>query len=178
MTESTDIEEKQNKSQGESQENIQSQDNIIEVTLGGILKKKREEMRMEITDISSHLRAKVEDIIAIEEDRTSEITSHIYVPGLIGSYAKFLLLDKKLIEEQIRLLRLKSNVENKKHILVNIGEDDHLAPNKNLSFHAAIIAAILILLLFPIYYHYEDKGDMIEDLDLTSQLNSILPDGR
>ena len=150
----------------------------VQKSFGEILRNKREELRMEIAEVSSHLRIKPNDIAAIENDEIIKITTHIYIPGLLRSYAKFLRIDEKIIEEQIKFLQLKSNVDNKKHLLVNLGEGDHLAPNKNFSFHALIILFALILLLFPIYNQCEDKSDFITNPDLISQLKSVSLDGR
>lgn len=150
----------------------------VQNSFGKILRNKREELRMEIAEVSSHLRIKPNDIAAIENDEIIKITTHIYIPGLLRSYAKFLRIDEKIIEEQIKFLQLKSNVDNKKHLLVNLGEGDHLAPNNNFSFQATIISFVLILLLFSIYNRYGDKSDFIANSDLISQLNSVSLDGR
>ena len=150
----------------------------VQNPFGEILRNKREELRMEITEVSSHLRIKPTDIEAIENDEIIKITTHIYIPGLLRSYAKFLRIDEKIIEEQIGLLQLKSNVDNREHLLVNIGEGDHLKPDKNFSFHALIIVFLLILLLFPIYNRSANKGDFITNPDLISQLNDASLDDR
>ncbi len=148
------------------------------ISLGEILKAKREELRMEISEISSHLRVKQSDLVAIENNRIKSITNHIYAPGLIRSYAKFLRINEKVIEEQLGLLKFRSNIDNKAHALLNLDEEDNLSPSKNISFNALTLAIILLLLLFPIYNHFEDKSDLITNSDLISQLNSILSDDR
>ncbi len=151
---------------------------IAQTSFGEILRNKREELRMEIAEVSSHLRIKSADIEAIEGDEIVKITTNIYIPGLLRSYAKFLRIDEKIIEEQIGLLQLKSNVDNREHLLVNIGESDHLTPDKNFSFQATIIVFLLILLLFPIYNRSANKGDFITNPDLISQLNDASLDDR
>lgn len=142
-------------------------------SLGEILRNKREAMRMEIIEVSANLRIKQSDIVAIESDEIAKITSHIYVPGLIRSYAKFLHIEPNIVEEQIARLKIRSNVDVKKHMLMNIGEDDHLSPNKNFLLNAAIATLLMILLLFPLYNHSQNKSDLIKNSDLISQLNEV-----
>ncbi|MBU6140857.1 MAG: helix-turn-helix domain-containing protein [Proteobacteria bacterium] len=148
------------------------------ISLGEILRIKREESKIEISEISSHLRVKQSDIKAIEENRIGSITNHIYAPGLIRSYAKFLRIDEKFIEEQLGFLKFKSNIENKAHTLLNLDEEDNLHPSKNISFHALTLAIIIFLLLFPIYNRLANKSDLITNSDLISQLNNVFSDGR
>ena len=91
------------------------------VQIGEFLKERRQNLKLEITDVSSYLKVKAHDIEAIENDNLAGVTKHLYVPGLIRSYARFLKLDPKVIEENIRVLPIESNVKNKKHQLLNIG---------------------------------------------------------
>lgn len=150
----------------------------LPISLGEIFRIKREEMGMEIVEIAAHLRVKPSDIEAIEDNVIKRISNHIYVPGLIYSYAKLLWIDNKIIEEQLASLRFKSNVDNKVHVLVNLEEEDNLSPSKNLSFSAMLITIILLSLLLPIYIAHEDKSDLITNEDLILQLSNILPDER
>ncbi len=143
-----------------------------EVSLGQILKEKRQNLKMEITEVSSYLRIKVGDITAIENNEIGRIARHLYAPGLIRSYGKFLKIDEKIIEEKIRLLSFKSNVENKKHLLINIGEEIELTPAKDNVFNFLLISILLFLVLLSIYNSYEDKSSLITNQSLIKELEN------
>jgi len=145
-------------------------------SLGEILRAKREELKIEIAEISAHLRVKSSDIAAVEENHFHKITSNIYAPGFVRTYAKFLRIDNKIIEEQISLIRFGSNIENKEHVLVNLEEDDDLSPSKSVFLNALAASILLMLLLFLIYNFSEKKGDLISNSELLSQLNSVFSD--
>lgn len=145
-------------------------------SLGEILRARREELKIEIAEVSSHLRVKKTDIEAIEQNNLRRITKQIYAPGFIRTYAKFLRIDNKIIEEQITLLHLGSNIENKTHVLMNLEDDDNLSPSKTVLFNAFAASVLLMLLFFLIYHFCEKKDDLINNSELISQLNSVLFD--
>ncbi len=149
-----------------------------ELTFGQILTQKRQEKNIEISEVVFALRVKSSDIKAIEQDSYSSISKHIYVPGLIRSYAGLLGIDQRFIESHIRSLRLKSNVESKDHKLVNLDEGDDLRPDANFIFNAAILSAVMILICFLFFNHLETNSDEISSLDLVKQLNKIVLNAR
>lgn len=149
-----------------------------ELTLGQILAQKRQEKNIEISEVTFALRVKSFDIKAIESDNYSSISKHVYVIGLIRSYAKFLGIDQRSIEQQIRSLRLKSNTENKDHKLVNLDEGDDLKPDTNFIFNASILGVVMISVFFLFYNYSENKSDEITASDLVNQLNKIVLDVR
>ena len=144
-----------------------------EFSIGHILKQKRLEMRIETSEISSHLRVKKSDIEAIESDDLEAVTKHLYIPGLIKSYSILLKIDQKLIEEKIKLLPIKSNTENKKHQLLNIGEEDNLAPSRDKLLNFLLISIFLFLVLLSIFYAYEDKSGLITNSSLIKMMEDI-----
>lgn len=152
---------------------VQFPEVFSEVTLGEVLKEKRQELRMEISDVSAYLRIKVSDILAIENNEISRLAKHLYAPGLIRSYGKFLKIDDKIIEEKIRLLSFKSNTENKKHLLVNIGENIELTPDKDSVFNFLLISVLVFLVLLSIYNSSENKSDLITNQKLIEELENI-----
>jgi cytoskeletal protein RodZ len=148
-------------------------------SLGEILRNKREELKMEISQVSSHLRVKISDIEAIEENDLTKIATNIYVLGFIRSYAKFLRIDNKIIEEKISKIKDRSSSEGKKtYVLINLDEEDNLSPTKKLFLNALISASLLILIIFSLYNFSEGKSDLITNSDLVSQLESIFADVR
>jgi cytoskeletal protein RodZ len=147
---------------------------IDELTFGQILTQKRQEKNIEISEIVFALRVKSSDIKAIESDNYLGISKNIYIPGLIRSYAKLLGIDQRSIESHIRSLRLKSNVENKEHKLVNLDEGDDLKPDANFIFNASILGAVMILVFLLFYNRVETNSDEIASSDLVNQLNKIV----
>ena len=153
-------------------------ENLKIISLGQIFKEKREDLKMEITAVSSYLKIKSRDIEAIENDDFTGLAKHIYVPGLIRSYAKILKLHEKFIEEKIKLLGIKSNVENKKHRLINIGENNDLTPSKDQVFTALLFTVLLFLTLLSLYNSYDNKTSVITNRDIISEFENIDSNGQ
>jgi cytoskeleton protein RodZ len=141
--------------------------------VGEFLRDRRKNLKIEIADVSSYLKVKPHDIEAIENNDFEKVTRHLYVPGLIRSYAKFLKIDPQIIEENIKLLPVKSNVENKNHQLLNIGENIELTPTKDSVFNFFLVSVLLFLVLLSLYNSYEDKSNLITDQNLISELGVI-----
>jgi transcriptional regulator with XRE-family HTH domain len=159
--------------------NHTSEASFAGISFGELLRKKRQNLKMEISDVSSYLRIKINDIEAIENDEIEKIAKHIYAPGLIRSYAKFLKFDPKEIEENFRLLSFKSNTENKKHMLINIGENIDLTPDRDSVVNFLLISVLLFLALLSIYNSSDDKRSLISTSKLVAELEKITnADGR
>jgi hypothetical protein len=84
-----------------------------------------------------------------------------------------LKIDPQIIEENIKLLPVKSNVENKNHQLLNIGENIELTPTKDSVFNFFLVSVLLFLVLLSLYNSYEDKSNLITDQNLISELGVI-----
>jgi len=152
-----------------TEENQQIADN----SLGQILREKRQFLKMEVAEISIYLKIKSRDIEAIENDDLKHVAKHLYVPGLIRSYAKFLKIDPKLIEKKIKVLPIASNTENKKHQLLNIGESDQLSPNKDSVFNFLLISILLFLALLLLYNSFQNNNASITNEKLIHELENI-----
>lgn len=146
---------------------------VTEISLGEILQKKRQELKIEIEDAATFLRIKIGDIHAIENNEISRIAKHLYAPGLIRSYGKFLKIDERIIEEKIKTLAFKSNTENKKHLLINIGENIELSPDRDGLFNFLLISILLFLTLLSIYNSRENNNSLITNQELILQLKNI-----
>lgn len=138
--------------------------------IGQILREKRYELKIEISAVSTYLKVKNHDVEGIENGDLGMITKHLYLPGLISAYARFLKVDKKIIDEKIKLLPIKSNVENKKHQLLNIGENPDLTPSKEACFNVLMISILLFLALLSIYNSFENKSDLLTNQNLILEL--------
>jgi cytoskeletal protein RodZ len=152
-----------------TEENQQIADN----SLGQILREKRQFLKIEIVEISAYLKIKSRDITAIENNDLKHITKHLYVPGLIRSYAKFLKIDPKLVEKKIKVLPIASNTENKKHQLLNIGESDQLSPNKDSVFNFLLISILLFLALLLLYNSFQNNDAFITNEKLIHELENM-----
>lgn len=141
--------------------------------LGEILRIKRQDLKMEVLEVSSYLKIKSRDIEAIESGNLSNITKHLYVLGLIHSYAKFLKINEKTIEEKIKFLSIKSNTENKDHQLLNVGEDAKLSPSKDNFFNFLLISILAFLVLLSLFNSCENNGAKITNKNLIKELENI-----
>lgn len=121
-------------------------------TIGKTLKQKREELKLDIDSISKKLNLKKDIINALEEENWNLINKNLYLTGLILSYGKILMIDSHLLNQQIQDLKIQSNVQNKQHQLVNIGEENNLIPDKNL-FHISIFASSFLILISLIFFN-------------------------
>jgi cytoskeletal protein RodZ len=152
-----------------TEEQKKSQD---ELSLGQLFKAKREFLKIETHEICSTLNIKTRDIEAVENDDTSNLSTHLYIPGLIRSYAKFLKIDPKIIEERIKSLSLKSNTDNKKHLLINIGEHLEITPDRNMFFNMVVVSILFFLVLLSLYNSLENKSDLITNKDIILELEN------
>jgi hypothetical protein len=146
---------------------------IADDSLGQILREKRQFLKIEVVEISTYLKIKSRDIAAIENNDLKHVTKHLYVPGLIRSYAKFLKIDPQLVEEKIKVLPIASNTENKKHQLLNIGESDQLSPNKDSVFNFLLISILLFLALLLLYNSFQNNDAFITNEKLIHELENM-----
>lgn len=158
----------------EQEEKIQIINPSFEIdSIGQTLKQKREELDIKTQEAALYLKVKVRDIDAIEKDSLSEITSHLYIPGLVRSYAKFLKFDPQAFEEKAKGLKIKSNVDAKEHRLLNIGENTEISPSKESFFNFSLISLLIFLIFLSIYNSYLAKDSLITNQKLISELESI-----
>jgi cytoskeletal protein RodZ len=143
------------------------------INLGIIFKEKRQELKMEISQVSAYLKVKQSDILAIEEERFADITRHLYVPGLLKSYAKFLHIEKRIVEEKISSLPIQDNIKNSKYKLLNLERDEAMSPNKDLFFNFLLIVILMFLILLSLYNFYEKNTNLISNNDLVKELVKI-----
>lgn len=157
-----------------SREIPKSQNDLSEeISIGQIFKHKRQQLKIEPAEAASYLKLKPRDIAAIENDELDKILKHIYVPGLLRSYAKFLKIDQKIIEERIKSLHIASNTSNKKHQLLNIGENIDLTPDKNTLMNFLIASILLFFILLSIYNFSQSDRKLISSETLVEELKKI-----
>lgn len=154
------------------EDNLNIEETTAEPSISLILKEKRISMNMEISEVSSFLKVKIHDIQAIENDNWGAITKHVYIAGIIRSYARLLEIDPKTLEKKIEMLYLMSNTDEKKHRLINIGENLDLKPNKDQFFNFLLVSVLLFLTLLILCNFYENKKGLITSDVLVRRLTS------
>ncbi len=147
--------------------------NFENKTLGAIYRQKRQEADIDIAKASNFLKVRPFDLNAIENNEVGKISKNIYAPGLIRSYGRFLKIDEKLIEEKIRECAFRSNTENKKHILVNIGEHLALTPKKELLVNSLAISVFLLLAMFITSNLYRKKLISLKTDEILTEIVKI-----
>ena len=143
-----------------------------QLTIGELLKINREKLNIKIEEIANFLKVRTRDIALLENNDIEKIAKNIYIPGLIKSYGKHLKISAKIIDIKIQELSLRSNVEVKKHILLNIGDSRELSPNKEIFFNSLIISTILFL-FFVIFFSFERKNELINTDNIISEIQKI-----
>lgn len=143
-----------------------------QLSLGDLLRSNRENLNIEIKEIASFLKVRTSDIALLENNDIEKIAKNIYIPGLIKSYGKHLKISTKIIDIKIQELSLRSNVEVKKHTLLNIGDSGELSPNKEIFFNSLIISTILFL-FFVIFFSLERKNELINTENIISEIQKI-----
>lgn len=129
--------------------------------LGEIFQQERLKLKLEPSDIAAKLNVSPKHIEIVENHDWQALDKHFYTIGLILSYAKFLKIEQKILDEKLKELPFESNVKNTKHKLVNIGEHIDLTPDNKMFFNF-FGAAILLFLIFLISYNtIQDKKDTL-----------------
>jgi cytoskeletal protein RodZ len=131
------------------------------LTIGKLLKQRRQELNITIPEVSSRLKIKPRDIEEIENNSGKSMKSKLYLTGFIRSYGKLLKIDEPIIEEQIKSLKIKSNTSNKKHRLLNIGQDQ-LMPDKKIVNNATVIFISLFMILLFAYNFHQHFNSLIK----------------
>jgi cytoskeletal protein RodZ len=165
--------DKDHQDQASIKSDVKNVENVEIKTLGTIYRQKRLDSKIEIAKVSNFLKVRPFDINAVENDEINKISKNIYAPGLIRSYGKFLKIDEKIIEEKIRECAFRSNTENKKHILVNIGEHLALTPKKELLANSIAISIILILSMLLISGVYKKNLISLPTADILEKIAKI-----
>ena len=142
------------------------------LTLGELLNQNREKLEIEIKEVANFLKVRPNDIKLLENNDIEKIAKNIYIPGLIKSYGKYLKINNKIINEKIQELSLRSNIEVKKHTLINLGDDRSLSPSKNF-FYNSMIAFVVLSLFFILLFILEHKNELINTKNIISDIKKI-----
>ena len=152
--------------------NKNNNNDFDQLTLGDLLRLTREKAEIDIKEIANFLKVRSNDIKLLENNDIEKIAKNIYIPGLIKSYGKYLKINSKIINEKIQELSLRSNIEVKKHTLINLGDDRNLSPSKNLYFNSVVMFVTLLLFLI-IFFSLEHKKEIINTKNIISDIQKI-----
>ena len=152
--------------------NKNNNNDFDQLTLGDLLRLTREKAEIDIKEIATFLKVRSSDIKLLENNDIEKIAKNIYIPGLIKSYGKYLKINSKIINEKIQELSLRSNIEVKKHTLINLGDDRNLSPSKNLYFNSVVMFVTLLLFLI-IFFSLEHKKEIINTKNIISDIQKI-----
>jgi len=140
------------------------------IELGQLIKEKRTELLLEISDVSSALRIKQEYIAAIEEGNPDLFSSKAYYFGYLKQYLKFLQIDISV--------NLQPSFQNQK-LEINIPASDTFNPNVFFMLIALVFSIIIYNIsnsfiskeaVNPIALEIENKSTYF--VDLTNRSNS------
>jgi cytoskeletal protein RodZ len=123
------------------------------LAIGELLKQRRQELKITILEVSAKLKVKPHDIEEIENNSGKSMKSKLYLTGFIRSYGKLLKIDQLEIEEKIKSLKIKSNTSNKKHRLLNVGQDQLMPDKKTVNNATMIFISLFVILLFAYNFH-------------------------
>ena len=151
---------------------IKEKNDFDHLTLGELLNQNREKLEIEIKEVANFLKVRPNDIKLLENNDIEKIAKNIYIPGLIKSYGKYLKINNKIINEKIQELSLRSNIEVKKHTLINLGDDRSLSPSKNF-FYNSMIAFVVLSLFFILLFILEHKNELINTKNIISDIQKI-----
>lgn len=151
-------------------ENNEINDEFENLSIGEFLKKKREESNLEISKVATFLKVRINDIKLLENNDIDKIAKNIYIVGLIKSYAKFLKINNIIIDKKISDLSIRSNTENKKHMLLNIGDDNELSPSLDLVFNSLVAGLIIFLTFMMIFSSIENNANLINTNNIISDI--------
>lgn len=151
---------------------IKEENNLEQLSLGELLKKSRESLNIKIQEVSNFLKVRPSEIKLLENNDIEKIAKSVYIPGLVKSYGKYLNINAKIINEKIQELSLRSNVEVKKHTLINIGKDQELSPSNEIFFNITILCTILFI-FFSIFFSLENKNELINTKNIIFEIEKI-----
>lgn len=143
-----------------------------QLSLGELLRLSREKAKIDIMQVANFLKVRSGDINLLENNDIEKIAKNIYIPGLIKSYGKYLKINTKIINEKIQELSLRSNIDVKKHMLLNVGDSKNLSPSKEIFFNS-LVASVILFLFFIIFFSLEHKNDLINTENIISDIQKI-----
>lgn len=125
-----------------------------EITIGELLRQKRQDLGLSKIFIAMQINLKEKDISAIEDNKFDKISPNLYLNGVILQYAKILKINKKLVASKIKNL---NNIKKKSsRSSLDIDAPKIHSPSIQALF-GSIICTIILMLIILFYNHFEIK---------------------
>lgn len=127
-------------------------DNIMESSIGELLRKKREALKLTIEEVHRHTKISMEVLKSLEQDDIESFVSEAYLKGFLRNYAQFLKLDLDVV--MMTLERQRGQAQLGKGALWDIEEtlkEEKLKSPKLISRILVPLLIIIILLLSILY---------------------------
>jgi len=81
---------------------VKSAEEDEDISLGSLLRRSREERRIDLDEAASVTRIRRNNLEALENEEWSKLPSRVFVKGFLRSYAEFLGLDKEMVLDSYR----------------------------------------------------------------------------
>lgn len=118
------------------------------VSVGSLLKNKREQKKLSLSDVEKHIKVRAKFIQALEEDRWDVFTSKIYISGILKNYSQFLGLDyRKVLAFFRREYEQQEDIRFKKRVSKKYLSAD--------SKKAVWVGFLTVLVLFVVYFLFQ-----------------------
>lgn len=134
-------------------------------SVGNRLRRARETAGLSLGDISARTKIAERHLIAIEEDRLSDLAARTYAVGFSRSYARAVELDETEIAEAVRqqLAEGENNWEAPVHETFEPG-DPARVPQARLAWIAALSAIVVFVLLYVFWRSFLSPSQSLPDL--------------
>lgn len=122
-------------------------------TIGSILKEKRKDLKLELTDVSNEIKISVIYLQALEEGSFSKFPSEVYLKGFLKNYAKFLGISTEKALALYRRENERKQNESSINAVINSKPKTKaftFTPNKIIA-GIAILAIVMILIYLSTY---------------------------
>ena len=125
------------------------------MSLGQILKGKRESRKLSIEEAASAVRVSKKYIHALEDENFLLIPSQVYAKGFLKAYSEFLGLDTAQLLSELKDF-YKSRERKKVELPPVRGEEFKLPKNLNVIIFSALV--VLLMLAFIIFHAFSRAG--------------------
>jgi len=121
------------------------------LSVGSLLKNKREQKKLSLTDVEKQIKVRAKFIAALEEDRWDVFTSKIYISGIIKNYSQFLGLDyRKVLAFFRREYELKEDIRFKKRV-----SKRYFSPDSKKAVWAGFLSVFLLFIFYFIFQLFQ-----------------------
>jgi len=133
---------------------------IEKKSLGSYIKNARKKSKIKIPDAAQHLKVKITDIEALENDKFSQVSNNLYVVGFINSYMNFLGISKADLISEFGA-NVYESIRNNNFNNIVAKKEIKLSPGKETFFNFLLISLLMFLLFYFINKnHIKNKSEI------------------